>query len=79
MTQSKELIELSAFGIDAVDLDMIRRGDMLGPKLGAKVFAALAKLERAKEQLERIAWHEQTDAQCLTIARLALAELDKPE
>jgi hypothetical protein len=35
------------FGIDAVDLDMIKRGDMLGPKLGAKVFAAIEALTQA--------------------------------
>lgn len=35
---------LSSFGIDAVDLDMIKRGDMLGSALGERVFSALAAL-----------------------------------
>lgn len=33
---------LAAFGIDAVDLDMMKRGDMIGPNLGAKLFRALS-------------------------------------
>lgn len=42
------------FGIDAVDLDMIKRGDMLGPKLGAKVFAAIEALTQS--DMEPVAW-----------------------
>jgi len=32
---------------DTVELDMIRRGDMLGPKLGARVYAALTVAQGA--------------------------------
>lgn len=35
-----------ANGFDAVDLDMIKRGDMLGSKLGERVFEALSRPHR---------------------------------
>lgn len=35
---------LAQFGLDAVDLDMLKRGDMLGPKTGAKFHAAIERL-----------------------------------
>lgn len=56
-------------GFDSVDLDMIRRGDMLGPRLGARVFEALSRstpmgvteamVEAAVAELAR--WFPHTD------------------
>lgn len=37
---------------DAVDLDMIRRGDMLGSQLGARVYTALAEKDARIAELE---------------------------
>lgn len=39
--------------LDTTELDMIQRGDMLGPKLGAKVHAALERLEAENAMLRR--------------------------
>lgn len=35
---------------DEAEMDMIRRGDMLGPKLGAKVATALETLQRERDE-----------------------------
>lgn len=35
---------MERFGLDGTDMDMIRRGDMLGPKTGGKVYQALISL-----------------------------------
>lgn len=40
-------------GFDATDLDMIRRGDMLGPRLGQRVFDALAAADQTIAELTR--------------------------
>lgn len=38
-------------GFDAVDLDMIKSGDRLGPALGQRVFDALSRATRAEERI----------------------------
>jgi hypothetical protein len=45
MTDAQDIV-----GLDAVDLDMIQRGDMLGPGLGAKTFAVLVALSAERER-----------------------------
>jgi hypothetical protein len=41
-------------GFDATDMDMIRRGDMLGPRLGARAADALEEKDRLRDALEQI-------------------------
>lgn len=38
-------------GFDAVDLEMIRRGDMLGPRLGRRTYDALTTLSTEVQEL----------------------------
>ena len=39
---------------DATEMDMISRGDMLGPELGARVAAAIASQQAALAESERV-------------------------
>jgi hypothetical protein len=46
--------KLSRFGLDATDVDMLRRGDMLGGKAGAKFFDAVSALCQELEDADSL-------------------------
>lgn len=64
--------------LDATDMDMIRRGDMLGPRLGAKTAAYIESIERERD--ERASWAKEWHHTIETLATIhGLGILDRDE